>query len=30
MRGPEELHARIMREISMWKDLVERVGLKRP
>ena len=27
--GPEELHARIMRELLIWKELVEHAGLKR-
>jgi tripartite-type tricarboxylate transporter receptor subunit TctC len=25
--GPEDLHARIMRELLMWKDIVKRAGL---
>jgi tripartite-type tricarboxylate transporter receptor subunit TctC len=28
--GPDELHARIMRELPIWKDLVEQAGLKKP
>jgi tripartite-type tricarboxylate transporter receptor subunit TctC len=27
--GPEDLHARMMREIPMWKEVVERAGLGR-
>ena len=26
--GPEELKARIAREVPMWKDLVDRAGIK--
>jgi tripartite-type tricarboxylate transporter receptor subunit TctC len=27
--GPDELHARMVREIPMWKEIVERAGLKK-
>jgi tripartite-type tricarboxylate transporter receptor subunit TctC len=27
--GPNELHARMVREIPMWKEIVERAGLKK-
>lgn len=27
--GPEQLHARMAREIPMWKEIVERAGLKK-
>jgi tripartite-type tricarboxylate transporter receptor subunit TctC len=27
--GPEELHARMVREIPIWKEIVERAGLKK-
>ena len=26
--GPDQLRARIAREVPMWKDLVERAGIK--
>jgi hypothetical protein len=26
--GPEQLKARIAREVQMWKDLVERASIK--
>jgi tripartite-type tricarboxylate transporter receptor subunit TctC len=26
--GPQELHARIAREVPMWKDIVDRAGIK--
>ena len=25
--GPEELHARMVREMPVWKEIVERAGL---
>ena len=27
--GPEELHARMVKELPMWKEIVERAGIKR-
>jgi tripartite-type tricarboxylate transporter receptor subunit TctC len=27
--GPDELHARMVREVPMWKEIVERAGLKK-
>jgi hypothetical protein len=27
--GPDELHARMVREIPLWKEIVERAGLKK-
>ena len=27
--GPDDLHARMVREVSMWKEIVERAGLAR-
>jgi hypothetical protein len=26
--GPEDLHARMVRQIPMWKEIVERAGLE--
>jgi hypothetical protein len=26
--GPEELRARMVREVPMWKELVERAGIR--
>jgi tripartite-type tricarboxylate transporter receptor subunit TctC len=28
--GPEDLHARVMRELLVWKDIVRRAGLDKP
>jgi tripartite-type tricarboxylate transporter receptor subunit TctC len=28
--GPEELHARMLREVPIWKEIVERAGLAKP
>jgi tripartite-type tricarboxylate transporter receptor subunit TctC len=25
--GPQELHARMVREVPLWKEIVERAGL---
>jgi tripartite-type tricarboxylate transporter receptor subunit TctC len=25
--GPDDLHARMVREVPMWKEIVERAGL---
>jgi hypothetical protein len=27
--GPEDLHSRMVREIPMWKEIVERAGLEK-